>query len=100
MNFKILTDNNNKLLERREINLDVSFTESTPKKSEIKNELSNFLKVKEDLITLKRIVSRFGEKKVLVDVNVYNNLDNLNSLEKINKKPKKKKIGKEEAEKK
>jgi small subunit ribosomal protein S24e len=88
--IKVITQKEIPLLNRKIMNLDFSFTGSTPKKEIIKKEVAGFLKTKEDLIVVKKVSSRFGEESINVLAHVYDKVEDLKKIEEIKKKPKNK----------
>ncbi len=80
-----------KLLNRKEISVDIDFSGITPKKDEIKKRLANSLKVDEELVVVKKIVQRYGGNKIKVFARVYKDKNSLDKIETIKKKKKEKK---------
>ncbi|MBS3108784.1 hypothetical protein J4409_02835 [Candidatus Woesearchaeota archaeon] len=83
MEFKIISRKDFPLLNRERINLEASFpNQATPKKEEIKNALSAFLKNDGSMLAVKHVYTRFGENKAKVIANAYNDADAFNRFEK------------------
>ncbi len=93
--IKVITQKEIPLLNRKIVDLDFSFTGSTPKKEVIKKEVAGFLKTKEDLIVIKKVSPRFGEERIKVVAHVYKSVEDLKEIEEIKKKVKPTKEGKE-----
>ena len=81
MNIEIITKTENKLLERKEIEADVSFTGPTPKKADIKQKLGAKLAASADLMVIRRITSRFGRNSVRVVAHIYADEESLAKTE-------------------
>ena len=89
MTLKILHEKYSKLIDRKELELEVTFDKSTPSNLEIKKEIASKLKTKEDLVAVKNIHQLFGLKKARIIAYVYNKEEQVKRLEA--KKEKKKK---------
>lgn len=86
MNFKKLHEKENILLQRNTIIFEVSHENSpTPKKHEVKKEIAKNLKVDENLITIKNILTKFGLGKSEIISNIYKNENTLKRIEKSKK---------------
>jgi len=95
MSLKIIYDKENPLLNRRRIAFEASHEKSaTPKKEELKKEISKFVKIGENLISIRHVYSKFGMNKSKVITHIYDNEETFKKLE--SKKLKVKKDGKEE----
>ncbi len=87
LNLKITNEKENKLLDRKEIEIDVLFDGPTPKKSELTKEIASLSKAKENLIKIKKIKQIYGTTKAHISSYIYNSVDSLNEIEpKIKKK--------------
>lgn len=64
MNVNIVTTTDNKLLERKEIEAQVSFDAATPKRAEIKQAISGKIGANPDFMVLRKVESYFGKKMV------------------------------------
>lgn len=89
--IQIISDFDNRLLQRRELSLRVPYTnKKTPKKEEAVQILSTFLKADSSLISLRRISPVFGKQESVINARVYEDANQLKKMETINKKLKKK----------
>jgi len=80
--MKILSQEESKLLERKNLVLEVDHTlKSTPKKDLIKDEIAKFLKVEEKLLVIKHVYTGFGKSSSKVEVYVYDNEKALKEVE-------------------
>jgi ribosomal protein S24E len=87
--MKILKKDKSKLIDRVEVLIEYQHIgKPTPSTNEIKKEISNELKAKEELVIVKDINTKFGEGNSLIRVHVYDNLEELKKLEKY-EEPKK-----------
>jgi|SRR3989344_8755153 len=91
LNLKILNEKQKKLLDRKEVELEAIYDKATPKKEEMLKEISSLLKIKENLIVLKKINQIFGASKAKVLVYVYASEESLKKVEPKEKKSKEKK---------
>lgn len=64
---------------------------ATPKNEEIKKEISNFLKIPEELIFIRHIYTNYGTPTSKIIIHAYKTKEDLNSIEFKKKKPRKKK---------
>ncbi len=99
--MKILKQDFNPLLERKQVEVDVEHKgKKTPTKRKVKKLISEHFKASEDLIVVKHIYTEFGDGISRIFAYVYENKDFFNSVEVIRKKKKKKEVkteAKEEA---
>ncbi|HLD56941.1 MAG TPA: hypothetical protein VJA47_01465 [archaeon] len=73
MSFKILSQVENHLLKRKEVELSVdSLQKATPSRKELKSELAKTLKTEEDLVIPLRIKPVSGSGHALVTAYIYN----------------------------
>ncbi len=94
MEITISAKNNNGLLGRAELNGTISFTGATPAYPQIKQALATQLKVKEDVVALKQVLTEFGATRAKFFAHVYETAE---QLQKIEPKVKAKKDKKAEA---
>jgi small subunit ribosomal protein S24e len=66
MEVTIISQNENKLLNRTEITAEAMFDGTTPTRMEIKKELAKKIKADIEHIVLRKIMNIFGERKVKV----------------------------------
>lgn len=78
------------LFNRKELQFEVDYQGSTPKKEEIKKLVVAEVKKPEDVIVVDLVKQVFGKGKAFINVKVYGSQENLKKGEVINKKPKKK----------
>lgn len=84
---KIVEEKENPLFSRKEIKIIIE-SETIPKESEAEKIISQEFSSPEENIKIKKIVGRFGERKVQIDANIYKTKDSKESTE---RKPKKEK---------
>lgn len=71
MNVNILTTTDNKLLERKEVEAEVSFDAATPKRAELKTAISHKIGANPELVVIRSVSSMFGRKAVKVVAHAY-----------------------------
>jgi len=71
MEVKIESTNENKLLERKEIDAYVNFDGPTPPRKEIKSAICGKVGANPDLVVLRSVDNEFGRKRVRVSAHVY-----------------------------
>lgn len=71
MDIHIDKDEHRPLLHRREIKATIDFEGATPKREEVKKEMAQKLKVKEELLLINRIYNANGDSRADVIVHVY-----------------------------
>ena len=86
MELKVLNDNKNNLLSRREIEVSLSFENKTPSKEDVKNELSGKLNLNKDLVVVDVIKQVFGSRECVVKYNVYDTSEDLKRVERVKEK--------------
>ena len=91
LNIKIINENQRKLLERRELDIEAIFDGPTPKKQDLLKEIASLTKTKENLIVLRRVNQVYGTSKAKVLVYVYSSEEALKKTEPKEKKSKEKK---------
>ena len=90
--MKVLKDFKNKLCDRIEYKIELDHSsKKTPQKVEVKKKLAELFKIKEDLIALKGIHTRYGHGKSIINAHTYNNEESFKNFEIRNKKDGKKK---------
>ena len=99
MQSKILEEKDSKLLERKEIKLEVNFDKSTPSNLDMKKSIANIFKTSEELILIKKIHQHFGANKATVQANIYKDIEKLKKTEGIKEKKEKPAEAKPEAKK-
>jgi small subunit ribosomal protein S24e len=81
MKIDVNKRNENKFFNREEISFSVEFEKTIPKKEEIKDELCKSLNLQKELCVLRRLRSSFGSKKLVGEIFVYKNKDELMKFE-------------------
>jgi len=71
MDIKIIKEKNNALLNRRELNLTVTFDGATPSRNEIKDKLAAMLTVPLELVMIQKIENEFGKQELNTYVKIY-----------------------------
>jgi len=81
--MKIISKEKSKLIDRTELIIEFSHQgKPTPSETELKKELANELKTKEELIIIKLIDTKFGEGNSIISAHIYDSLEELKKLEK------------------
>ncbi len=81
MEIKIESQKDNKLLDRKELVVILSFIGVTPKKDEIKNAICSKAGLMMDTTVLRVIIPRFGMKQIKVLVHSYKDVESLKKTE-------------------
>jgi small subunit ribosomal protein S24e len=77
MNVNLLSTTENKLLERKEVEAEVSFSGATPKRTQLKEAVSQKIGANPDFVVLRRVSSAFGRCTVRVIIHSYTNKEAL-----------------------
>ena len=85
MDFKLITDTENKLFNRREIEGEIH-ADSAPSRQEVAKIISEKISVNPDVIKIKTIKGKFGEKVFLVVANIYKSKEDMDKVELKKKK--------------
>ena len=88
--MNLIKDFKNELLKRREIEISADY-ESNPGLKKVTQDIANHFKVSEELIAIKKIISKFGTNEFVVDAFIYNDVKHKEMIE-----PKKKEKNKED----
>jgi ribosomal protein S24E len=88
--MKIINEKENALLKRKEFLIAKNYDEN-PGIENVKKDLTEFLKVDEGKIFVRKINSYFGRSDFVIDVFVYDSVELKNKMEKTKKKKEKKK---------
>jgi ribosomal protein S24E len=81
MNVEITETRDNRLFARKEVEAEVRFDAATPKRAEIKETLCGKLGVNPELAVIRKIGTKFGQKKAHVLLHVYDDKAKLGKLE-------------------
>ena len=82
MEIDIITQKENKALDRTEVKFDCAYSgEPTPKLLDVKNKLIALLDAKKELIVVDSIQPHFGEAKAVGYAKIYDSVESLNSIE-------------------
>jgi len=81
MNVNIISTTENKLLDRREIEAEITFDGPTPKRAELKQAIGGKAGLNPELMVLSRVSNTFGTHSVHVVVHAYADKDKLMSIE-------------------
>lgn len=83
MNVNIVSTVDNKLLERREIEAEVSFDAATPKRADLKQAVCGKVGANPELMVLRQVSSSFGSKAVRVIAHLYQSKEALMATEPV-----------------
>jgi len=78
---KITSERENKLLERREVEFEVSYEQNAPPRKDVAAKLAAKMNAKEDLVVLKRMKTQYGRRLLLGQAKVYRNPEHLKAVE-------------------
>ncbi len=90
MELSVTKQSENKLLNRTEIDAQISYDGATPSNATILKFLADHFKTDEKLVTLKHIYTIFGQTRAEIAAYLYKDRQTLEMVEFIKKKPKKK----------
>ena len=83
MNVNIVSNTDNKLLDRKEIVAEVGFDAATPKRLQIKEAVSHKIGANPELMVLRKVASSFGKHSVTVTAYAYSSKELLMATEPI-----------------
>ncbi len=83
MEIKILSDNRNPMLKRREINFKIEHEQvgSTPSRKEVRMAVAVALKTDENVVFVKRFVTKTGTQTATGFANVYESIEQAKLIE-------------------
>jgi small subunit ribosomal protein S24e len=83
MEVKILSENENPLLKRREVvfQVDHDQTGSTPPRLEVKNVIAKLLKTDANLVFIKKLETKTGTRRAIGLANVYDSIEHAKLIE-------------------
>ncbi|MGV8085746.1 MAG: hypothetical protein ACP5N9_05855 [Candidatus Bilamarchaeum sp.] len=71
MSVNITKNNENKLLDRKEIEAEISFDGPTPKRGDLKQAVSGKIGANPELMVIRKSMSNFGKKTIKVVLHIY-----------------------------
>ena len=83
MNVNLISTTENKLLDRKEIEAEVSFDGATPKRAELKDAICQKVAANPELVILRKVSSSFGRKAVKVVAHAYSAKEKLMATEPV-----------------
>lgn len=81
MNFEVIQDRKNPLLNRRELDLLISYESSTPKRDEVRKMLSEKYGVEVERIIIEKMESIFGTRKAKAHIHIYDTVNDVKKYE-------------------
>lgn len=81
MDVKIIEDNKNVLLNRRELNFEVTFEGPTPARMDVKNKMAALLNVPLELVVVQRMKNEFGRQKLSGYAKIYEDAARMKQIE-------------------
>ncbi len=81
MDLEIVTQKENKVLQRQQIVLKAKDGKLTPSRKELRPKIAAMLNAKEELTVIKKIQHSFGKREALIEANVYENEEALKRAE-------------------
>ena len=82
MDIKIIEDKNNVLLNRRELNFEVTFEGPTPARLDIKNKMAALMNVPLELVVIQKMKNDFGRQKLNGYAKIYEDAARMKKIEK------------------
>lgn len=83
MNVSIISNNDNKLLDRKEVEAEISFDGATPKRIQLKEAVGQKIGANPELMALRNVTSNFGRHTVKVKVHAYSSKEALIATEPV-----------------
>jgi small subunit ribosomal protein S24e len=83
MNVNLVHTTDNKLLERKEVEAEVSFDGATPKRADLKSAIGQKIGANPELMVLRRVTNVFGRHSVKVVAHSYASKDALMNTEPV-----------------
>lgn len=81
MNVNVVSNTENKLLDRKEIDAEINFDGATPKREELKAAVCQKIALSPDLTVLRKVENSFGTKSVRVTAYSYTTKEALEATE-------------------
>ncbi|MHC1627070.1 MAG: 30S ribosomal protein S24e [Methanoculleaceae archaeon] len=81
MEISFIKDEMNELLDRREIEIEITYDDATPSRQEVIGKVASLLDVKPECLVLDSIRTRFGSKEAVAEVRVYEDEETRNRIE-------------------
>lgn len=86
MNVNVIGSTDNKLLDRKEVEAEVTFDGATPKRAQLRDAIGQKIGANPELIVLRSVSSSFGRHAVKVTAHVYSKKESLESVEPVHVK--------------
>lgn len=83
MNVSLISTSENRLLERKEVQAEVSFDGATPKRSQLKDAVCQKIAANPELAVLRKVASSFGRKAVKVVLHAYSAKEKMMATEPV-----------------
>lgn len=81
MNIEVRRDWMNKLLNRRELDLIISYESSTPRRDEVRKFIAEKYGVEVERVIVERLESMFGTLKAKAHIHIYNTVEDAKRIE-------------------
>ena len=81
MNVNVISKTDNAVLERKEIEAEVTFSGPTPSREELRKEISGKVGANPDLMVLREVQNTFGSQSVKVIAHAYSNKEKMVATE-------------------
>ena len=81
MNLEVIQDRKNPLLNRRELDIIIAYESGTPKRDEVREEISKKFGVEKDRIIIEKMESLFGANKAKAHVHIYDTVEHAKKYE-------------------
>jgi len=81
MNIEVIQDRKNPLLNRRELDILVIYESGTPKRDEVREELSKKYGVEKERIIIEKMESLFGANKAKAHIHIYDSIEHAKMYE-------------------
>ncbi|PIU21575.1 MAG: hypothetical protein COT15_01630 [Candidatus Diapherotrites archaeon CG08_land_8_20_14_0_20_34_12] len=81
MDVRILDENDNKVLKRKEIKFEVHGLKTSPSRKDLIKKIAALKNAKEENVIIGKILHKFGETKIKADARIYANKEDLKKIE-------------------
>lgn len=81
LEIKVLTENENKLINRKEAKCEIAYAEAPPKRLEIRDAIAQKFNTEPKKVVVTKIKNAFGLRKSIVYANLYNVAEDVKKYE-------------------
>ncbi|MCF7860739.1 hypothetical protein K9M79_00715 [Candidatus Woesearchaeota archaeon] len=81
MDFKVISEKDNSMLNRKELIAEIIFDAKTPSRAQLVDKVAEAVKADRKLIIVKKIDMKFGQRKATITIRIYKNKELLDRYE-------------------